>query len=211
MIKWWLLWVSISLLIVSCLAYAPPPKFYYTQHVPVEMPERIIPVYIENTFSETDRLEMQQAIDQWNEALNGHVKIIIAETDFQMATYQIKEAKQNNGWLFLKIRQGNPLIPSQSFSSPDQPQSFILAFTNRIGGDEAWFVRDAMPDEYMMYGVTLHEIGHLLGANHDGRYLMAPHYSELDFQCIDEGTMKQVSNNINVPIESLNYCLYERN
>lgn len=209
--KWWLFWVSISLLIASCLAYAPPPKFYYTQRAPVAMPERIIPVYIEKDFSETDRLEMQQAIDQWNNALNGHVKIIIASQDFQMATYQIKEVKQNNGWMFLKIRQDNPLIPSQSFSSPDQPQVFTLAFTNHIGGDEVWFVRDVIPDEYMIQGVTLHEIGHLLGAQHDGIYLMAPHYSELDFQCIDEATMKQVSQNINVPMDSLNYCLYERN
>lgn len=206
--RWVSWWVCLLIMITGCISIHPPIQFLYTHRPSSEYPVRIIPVYIDQDFGQEDRMEMQKAIDQWNFALNGYIRIIIADRPFDMSTSAIEEVQLTQGWTFMKIKNDNPMIIDHN-TDPDKPKYFTLAFCNKIGGDKTWFVRDRFFDENQLREVTIHEIGHLLGASHNGKYLMSPHYNVDDYQCIDKATMLQVSGYINIPLANLNYCLYE--
>lgn len=209
-ITWATWWLCVLMFFInsSCIS-APPAQYIYTHHQPADYTDRTINIYIDKSFGEADKIEMQKAVDQWNFALNGYIKINIAEEPFDGSVYMILRAQRERGWLFMKINKDDPIIPKDSTVSPDKPQYFIVAFCDKVGGDKTWFIRDLIGDNSKMYGITLHEMGHLLGANHNGKYLMSPHYDVNGYKCIDKGTMTQVSNFIGVPLKNLNYCLYE--
>lgn len=206
----WVTWcIFIFLFLNSCVSIVPPTKYYYTQHQQAVYPARIIQVYIDKQFGEADKIEMQKAIDQWNFALNNNIKIEISPIPFDMEPQLIEQIRREKGWIFMKIDKNNPMIPPDTVAGPDTPRYFTMAFCDFVGGSKTWFIRDKIDDTDKIYGITLHEIGHLLGARHTGKLLMSPHFDAEAYKCVDKGTVNQVSDFIGIPIEELNYCLYE--
>ena len=70
-----------------------------------------------------------------------------------------------------------------------------------------WIVRDRLRNEWVT-GVVLHELAHMLGAEHDEVYLMQPHFKWEDYRCVDKWTMMQVAKYQHISMGSLNYCQY---
>lgn len=205
-ISWWA--ALLFVFVVSCLPFgaSPPRDFFYTHHPYQDrIVLRTIPVYLDQRFTERDRLDIQNAIDMWNFALNGYVKIVVVEYHFDMNVPEIHEALNANGWILMPIDSTNPMIPPAQIQ--DNGQEFeIVAFCDNIGGNETWYVMDRIKDGWM-FGVALHEMGHLLGASHNGKFLMSPHFKVPDYQCIDAGTMQQIADKMNLPLNHFNYCL----
>ena len=69
-----------------------------------------------------------------------------------------------------------------------------------------YLVRDRLSND-MVFGVTLHEIGHLLGSPHVGKRLMYPHFTRARNQCIDFDSMWAVASYWGLPTDRLNYCV----
>src|SRR5260370_999653 len=56
--------------------------------------------------------------------------------------------------------------------------------------------------------VTLHELGHVLGAGHDPHGpLMAPVYDRSNGHCIDRGAVAMVASAQHLPLNQLNWCV----
>ncbi len=161
---------------------------------------RTIPIWIDKGFGEADKVAIDDAIRAWNYALNGYVKLVVVDTSFDMEVDKIVTQVKENGWLFMKIDSKSPLIPSQK-----TPGYWTIGFTERLGGHHLYLVRDRLGNEDV-FGVTLHEIGHLMGSDHVGSRLMYPHYTRARFQCIDYDTIFAVASYNNLPLNSLNYC-----
>lgn len=199
----------IAAVLAGCAAFrAPlgaPPKlgeFSYVHAIPYTgSPVREIPIWIDREFGEADKVEIDRAVDSWNFAMNGYVKLKVVDTKFNMEIEKIVEQVNKGGWLFMKIHSSNKMVPSQS-----EKGYWTIGFCEQIGGNHMYLVRDRLANEDV-YGVTLHEIGHLMGSGHTGQRLMYPHYSRARFQCIDYETMKKVSSFFEVPLSGLNYCI----
>lgn len=195
--------------LVGCAGFKPllgsPPKlgeYSYIHVVPyMGPPYREIPIWIDKEFVEADKVEIDKAVDAWNFAMNGYVKLKVVDTKFDMEVDKIVSQVNAGGWLFMKIKSDNKMVPARS-----EKGFWAIGFCEQIGGHHMYLVRDRLGNDDI-FGVTLHEIGHLMGAGHVGQRLMYPHYSRARFQCIDYDTMVKVSNFFDLDLYNLNYCM----
>ena len=186
----------------GCLHVLTAPKeglFHYTNREAYNgEPLKIIKIRIDKNFGEADQISIDRAISSWNYAMNGYVNLEVVDNRFDVDKYVIDQSGKN--WLFIKINSENVLIPKQ------KDDGYVtLAFVNNIGGEYLYVIRDRLTND-SVYGIMLHEIGHLMGAKHVGERLMYPHYNKATYQCIDYETMIAISEQWGISIDKLNYC-----
>ena len=176
--------------------------FHYT-HAPsyTGTPVRTFPIWIDKNFGEADKLEIDNAVMAWNFAMNGYIVLKVVDTNFDMEVDKIVTQVNQGGWLFMKIKSDSKLVPARS-----TPGYWTIGFCEQVGGHHLYLVRDRLTNDDI-FGVTLHEIGHLMGSGHVGQRLMYPHYSRARFQCIDYDTMVKVSGFFDLEMDKLNYCM----
>lgn len=176
-------------------------RYRYTQQeLNQGQPVKVIPIWIDKNFGEADKLAIDDAITAWNYSLNGYIRLKVVDTAFDMEVPKIVEQVKSDGWLFMKIKSDNPMVPK------NDKGYWTIGFCERIGGNHLYLVRDRLGNDDI-FGVTLHEIGHLMGSGHVGEKLMFPHYTRARFQCIDYETMKTVASYRHLPADRLNYCV----
>lgn len=176
--------------------------YSYTRVEPYKgKPWRYIPIWVDKNFGEGDRLSIEDAVSNWNYALNGYLKLEIVDFNFDMETDKIIRRVKSGGWLILKIDHTNAMVPAESVG-----KSWLVGFTERIGGHHLYLVRDRLKNETVV-GVTMHEIGHMLGSRHVGEGLMHPQVSMKRFRCIDFDTMVSVAKYRGLLPAQLNYCV----
>jgi len=166
---------------------------------------RVIPIWVDKNFGSADHLQIDAAVGQWNYALNGYVVLRVVDNQFDMEVEKIQESQRRNGWLFMKIDANNPMVPVQKVGV-----GVTLGFANKVGGNHMYLVRDRL-DNDAVFGVTMHEIGHLLGAEHVGNRLMFKHFSRARFQCVDRASLEAVAHYQGISADDLNYCVDKGN
>jgi hypothetical protein len=202
--KWLIKFLIIAIFLMGCGHLVLP--FHYIQSGGYsQVALRTVHIWIDKEFGAGDQVAIDDAIRQWNFALNGYVKLEVMSTTFDMEPEVINRANLEGGWLIMKVHSGNSIIPDQPING--KLQYYTLAWVNEIGGHHMWMVRDRLRNEWMT-GVALHEIGHMLGAEHDDVYLMQPHFNWEDYRCVDQYTLKQVALYQHIQLKNLNYCIY---
>jgi hypothetical protein len=194
--------VSFTLGCGALLGDAQLGRYVYTQNrsSAAVAPIRVIPIWIDKGFGAADRIEIDNAIIAWNYAMNGYVVLKAVDWDFDMEVSKIVQSVSQNGWLFMKITEDNPMVPVSDKGYK------TIGFTERVGGHHLYLVRDRLQNEDV-FGVTLHEIGHLMGSEHVGQRLMYPHFTRARFQCIDYETASAVAEAWDIQVSRLNYCV----
>lgn len=200
--------VIITLIMAGCASVLkglePSPKLGVYSYTHKEKfngsPVREIPIWVDKNFGEADKVAIDDAVNMWNFALNGYVVLKVVDTQFDMEVPKITEQVSKGGWLFMKIESTNKMVPDSKTKG-----FWTLGFVERIGGNHMYLIRDRLSNE-AVFGVTLHEIGHLMGSPHVGQRLMYPHYSRARFQCVDYATIVKVAEYFNLPLAGLNYC-----
>lgn len=177
-------------------------RYKYTvndQHTAV-VPKKVIPIWIDKNFGAADQIAIDDAIRQWNYAMNGYIRLEVVDTSFDMEVPKIVDSVRRDGWLFMKIAHDNPMVPENTKGY------WTIGFTERVGGHHLYLVRDRLGNDDV-FGVTLHEIGHLMGSDHVGIRLMYPHYTRARFQCIDWETIRAVAGYWELDPANLNFCV----
>lgn len=203
----WVLAMLIAGIVAGCastFSFMPAKlgEYEYVRQDPYQGPAyRVIPIWIDDKFGEADKVSIDDAIMQWNYAMNGYVVLKVVDTHFNMEVDKIVEQVKQGGWLFMKIDSTNKMIPDHKDKG-----YWTIGFTEKLGGHHLYLVRDRLQNQDV-FGVTLHEIGHLMGSDHVGQRLMYPHYTRAGFQCIDYDTIKAVAKWQDLDARRLNYCI----
>lgn len=183
-------------------------SFQYTDVGPSFSPKRTIPVWIDKGFGNQDQLSIEDAINQWNRVFNGQIRLEIVSTSFDMMPDELRDIYAKNGYVIMKVDSFCTFIPEQK-----PGQGTTLAWVDDIGtGHKMFIVRDRVITQQRMQGVTLHELGHLLGAEHldDRSSLMHIEYSDQKAFCVDEASAKAVAKYQFLSYTSINHCFIVR-
>jgi hypothetical protein len=199
-----LLFLLIVGLLVSCAESFGQTlgQFAYTVQVKEEPTVREVKIWIDGDFGSADIIEIDNAIQAWNYALNGQIKLIVVDTYFHNEPEKVVEQIKSNGWLILKINSHMPIVTKEKDNR--------VGFADRLGGHHIYLVRDRLFN-VDVFGITLHEIGHLLGCGHIGERLMNPTFSRFKFQCIDLETIKEVARYQKLDVNKMNWCIDKYN
>jgi hypothetical protein len=179
-------------LVVNCATSTPQ----WVYHPPANYEnEKNINIYIDKHFTLDDKIIIQSAINELNVVLNNNFKLIVSSTTFDMEIETIYHVMSSRGWLILKVKSNNSIIPN----------NYTLAWVNKLGGNTMHIVRDRFPTTWL-YGVVLHEMAHLLGAEHNNSNLMQAKFNYHNLLCVDKLTAEQIAIYNQLLFESLNYC-----
>ena len=149
----------------------------------------------------SDQLAIDNAINSWNYALNGMIRLQVVSTNFDMGPSEIREVMKE-GLAILKINGNSGMIPQAHEGTQ------ILAFTNQLGGHLIFVIHDRFEDEQKLEEVMRHEISHALGAKHLTGGLMNPLFDRDHYQCIDQETAEAVAKFQGIEVNRMNWCVY---
>lgn len=189
------LWLFLS----GCAAqpHIHQATYHYSDNKAPKVQSLDIWVWIDNTFDDDDRASITDALGAWNKSLNGYITLLpVSNTLCQ----DRPEMPRDIDWVVTKVDPG-----SNSLAKAIEGQ-ITLGTADFVGGHNIFLARDSMNPEDVYY-VSLHEIGHLLGADHKGAQLMYPTYTQDGFHCIDYLTVWQVASHYNIPVTNVNYCM----
>lgn len=194
------------LFLISCATVQSSRHFYYSQSSqrPPTITIREVPVYIDKNIGKEDQLHIDDALNAWNYALNNYIKFVIVSNEFDMATTDLKDIEKKNGLAILTVDSKTcTFIPPITYDKGLQTAAWANTAHHVV-----YIVRDRLKTQDI-FGITLHEVGHILGAAHDSENdLMYPTYSLTGYECIDRRTIDQVAAVNHLDSASLNACYY---
>lgn len=176
------------------------PYHYVSNYHHVSVPIRVVPIYIDKDFDSNDLESISKAIKQWNYVLNGYIELEVMTTQFNMSPLVIKEAQAGNGWIILKINHDSKLVHD------NVPGRVTLAYCDEVGGYLMYIIRDRLEADDIYY-ITMHELGHLLGADHTVDGLMYFTYDKEKYRCIDYRAVVEVARHNFLVADRMNYCV----
>lgn len=173
---------------------------HYTTHPSTaQIPLRVVPLALDIRFPLDQRQELHKAIDEWNVALNSEMRLDIYTDAFDMADDEIK---------FIYDHQGAMLLSVPKSASPVKHlRDDLRAAAYGIGIDcnTIYFIQEKITAA-RMHNVALHELGHLLGAEHTHSGLMLLQDDPVQHQCIDFSAIEQVATYNHLNLQALNWC-----
>ena len=107
-------------------------------------------------------------------------------------------------WRQFKVGTKNCDIKIHEISSNAEYDEFDLAYVDRIGGNEIKLIEGKY--EIDPLGVTLHEMGHILGAKHMAGTLMSQKLDVGKYRCPDAATVAQVVTFNNIDPGIVSWC-----
>ena len=149
-----------------------------------------IGIWIDEAFDSNERLAIKMAIAHWNVALNGNIVL----DEYGAIKWCIRKTnKEELGWLYESWKKRLDLVD-------------ILGFVDKVFGSDIYLVSGVI-DLEEVFGVTMHEIGHLLGVEHLEEGLMHKTFRKERGQGIGKEVMLEVCRIWGFDLEEVNWMI----
>jgi hypothetical protein len=164
----------------------------------------IITIRIDHQFDPPEHVKVLNAIEEWNHVLNGYVRFEVSAVPFGAAAPHPTPAapaasRSSKNWV----------IAHAAGRGQDRgSMGDVLAVTQRLpGGGGLMILYDDAIGRADLGNIVLHELGHVLGLEHDpATRLMSANYLTDRQGCVDEVTVKALAALKGLPIDGLNWC-----
>lgn len=166
---------------------------------------RVIPIYIDSKFTNPEIIAINGALQEWNGVFNGQIVLKLSRKfvdgpDAYMLNKSVNDT--HSGWMIAKLDSDDERLDGVVEFGDGK-----LAFATRLGGNLMIVLGDRVVN-HNMRTILLHEMGHMLGADHVfGKNLMSPNYGPGQSDCVDKITAMQVAFYNDLNVKSLNYCV----
>ena len=214
------IWFLCCLVLAFCSLQCASGPVYWTYHQGIA-PQHIIhpdliPVWIDSNFTPSQAMQIEAAVDEWNQVFNGQIVMTVQThqeqgVDKKMHTYPttfanydagqklVDDSKETNlGIVFFALKIGDKNLRGDDGT---------LAYVEGPGAHAVY----AIPQRFgsrSLKDVMMHELAHLFGALHvNAPSLETPYYSSNQYDCIDKITVAQVAAMQHLDFNSLNYCV----
>jgi predicted Zn-dependent protease len=161
---------------------------------------RVVTVRIDRKFDPYERAKALRAVNEWNHALNGYIRLEMSPEGFDTAAFTTAIRPRLDGWVVAKSDSSHGLLRAPgmrrtlALTLSNHAGAFVLLAADRVGSKD-------------LATILKHEFGHALGAGHDSRSaLMHPFYAGDRQGCIDEFAMREVAKAQRMPLEAFNWC-----
>jgi hypothetical protein len=172
------------------------PTYTYTDK-PIYLGEnKLVWVFIDQHFDPFEKMQISEALASWNKALNGYIEL---KPVLNVVQEHQPDHPGDNDWVIQKV------VPRAEVFPKVDAGSRVLGVADSVGGHYIFLASDVISIANLYY-VSMHEMGHLLGAQHQSKDLMSPHFNKEHFHCIDAQTIMQVAKAQKLPLKDLNFC-----
>jgi hypothetical protein len=163
------------------------PGSSYTTNGVAALRTEVMPVRIGDGFTAYERARILRAVNEWNYALNGHVRfeIVSENAPYEIVASSLKAPNPPPG---LRLRYLLASTPPQ-LNGRTSSQVFVQRLGNRD-----------------LKALMLHELGHMLGLPHAREGVMSADYDLVEWRCIDKTTAAALAAKLNLPVGQLNWC-----
>lgn len=161
----------------------------------------IIAIQIDHQFGPSEQSKVLRAIEEWNYALNGYIRFEVTSTSFGAAVPNSMPAasRSSKNWVI-----AHAVGRGQDRGNAGD----VLALTQRLPGFGGLMILyDDAIGRADLGNIVLHELGHVLGLEHDpATRLMSANYLTDRQGCIDEATVTALAALEGLPVNELNWC-----
>ena len=179
---------------------APTQSHLSRAHSSQAHSSRVVTVRIDRNFDTYERAKALRAVNEWNHALNGHIRLEMSPEGFDTAAFATATRPRLDGWVVAKSDSSHALL-----RAPGMRRTLALTFGNHAGAF-VLLAADRVGSKDLAT-ILKHEFGHALGAGHDSRSeLMHPFYGSDRQGCIDEFAMREVAKAQRMPLEAFIWC-----
>lgn len=164
----------------------------------------IITIRIDHQFEPSEQFKVLKAIEEWNYVLNGHIRFDISSVSFGAVAPRPAPAMPE-----ASTGSKNWVIAHAAGRGQDRGNSSeVVALTQRLpSGGGLMILYDDAIGRADLGNIVLHELGHVLGLDHDpATRLMSANYLADRQGCVDELTVKALAALKGLPIDGLNWC-----
>ncbi len=160
---------------------------------------RILNLYVDHDFDPRERDRIVSALRQWNHVLNGMIRLQAQLLPQDISVAELQRLKRSGGWLVLRVDSRHRIAHS------GEGKDALAVTVGGSGGGVVYVISDRLGGRDLS-GVMMHEFGHVLGAGHGQRGLMAPVYSLDGARCIDYAAASLVAQAQRLPLAGMNWC-----
>lgn len=164
----------------------------------------VITIRIDHQFDPSEQFKVLNAIEEWNHVLNGYIRLDVSSVSFGAVVPRPAPAVPA-----ASTSPKNWVIAHAAGQGQDRGSTGeVVALTQRLpGGSGLMILYDDAIGRADLGNIVLHELGHLLGLDHDpAARLMSANYLADRQGCVDEVTVKALAALKGLPIDGLNWC-----
>ncbi len=199
--KKWLL--ILAMMVSGCTGSTGLWQYKVPEHNVKPINVDTIPVWLHSDFSTAAQINILEALKEWNISFNGQYILQFKGYFSNLETGRLlyeKFGNANQGIIILNLPASHPLSLVKSGDGS-------LAVVPEIGDHVIIVIKDQVGYRNLKT-IIMHEIGHLMGAEHiNFSSLMYPYYGVKQYPCIDKVTMMQVAAHLKLNYKTLTYCM----